>query len=221
MLSRMKRIPALLLALALAGCAASSREPRPNVTLLQWECIAWHDSGGYARAFERAARPARQTLEHYLSGETPQNFAIVFDIDETLLSNWSYLQAQQFALSPETFAAWQRHAPGVALGPTRDIYTRAHAYRIPIFLITGRPERLRETTRRELESAGYWGWSGLFMKPDDYREASISPFKSGVRKMLTEKGYDLVLNVGDQESDLEGGYARRHVKLPNPFYYIP
>ncbi len=30
-----------------------------------------------------------------------------------------------------------------------------------------------------------------------------------------------LLNVGDQDSDLEGGYARNRVKLPNPFYFIP
>jgi hypothetical protein len=30
-----------------------------------------------------------------------------------------------------------------------------------------------------------------------------------------------VLNMGDQLSDLEGGYAERTFKLPNPFYWIP
>jgi hypothetical protein len=27
--------------------------------------------------------------------------------------------------------------------------------------------------------------------------------------------------MGDQLSDLEGGYAERTFKLPNPFYWIP
>lgn len=26
---------------------------------------------------------------------------------------------------------------------------------------------------------------------------------------------------GDQWSDLKGGYADRHIKLPNPTYYLP
>jgi len=31
----------------------------------------------------------------------------------------------------------------------------------------------------------------------------------------------IVLNVGDQFSDLEGGYALHPTKLPNPMYYLP
>ncbi len=214
--------PLLLLAalLALTGCA-SDPEPRPNLTHLKWKNIAWHDSGGYERAFARAAAPAHRTLEHYLRGVTPQNFAIVFDIDETLLSNWPYLNATQFALAPDTFAAWTQHGPGIALLPMREIYARAHAYQIPIFLVSGREEAWREATRRDLEEAGYWGWSGLYLRPAGYRDPSIVPFKSGIRKMLTERGYDIILNVGDQDSDLAGGYARHRFKLPNPFYFIP
>ena len=30
-----------------------------------------------------------------------------------------------------------------------------------------------------------------------------------------------MLNVGDQWSDLQGGYADRVLKLPNPTYYLP
>lgn len=28
-------------------------------------------------------------------------------------------------------------------------------------------------------------------------------------------------NLGDQQSDLDGGYSERNYKLPNPFYLIP
>jgi hypothetical protein len=32
------------------------------------------------------------------------------------------------------------------------------------------------------------------------------------------QGYDIVLNIGDQEADVHGGYALAKVRLPNPFY---
>lgn len=214
-------LAASALIFVLAGCASSDREPRPNLSLLKGECVAWHDSGAYDAAFARAAEPARRILEHYLGGVTPQNFAIVFDIDETLLSNWPYLSATQFALAPDTFAAWTQREHGIPLAPTQAIYAKAHAYQIPIFLVSGRDESWRAATIRDLEEAGYWGWSGLYLKPAGYHDASIVPFKSGVRKMLTEQGYDIILNVGDQEGDLDGGYARHRCKLPNPFYFIP
>ena len=34
-------------------------------------------------------------------------------------------------------------------------------------------------------------------------------------------GFTILVNVGDQDSDLAGGHAVRPFKLPNPMYYIP
>lgn len=47
-------------------------------------------------------------------------------------------------------------------------------------------------------------------------------YKANTRKHIEQDlGYDVVLNIGDQFSDLIGGYADRAVKLPNPTYYLP
>src|SRR5260221_1884105 len=73
-----RRFPLLCFAFLLAGCASSSREPSPNLSILKGDCVAWHDSGAYDQAVARAAAPARKTLDRYLRGVTPQNFAIVF-----------------------------------------------------------------------------------------------------------------------------------------------
>ena len=185
-------------------------------------CSSGRWSNGTTRAATTAHSPGPPsppaTRSRDISAGRPPR---IFDIDETLLSNWPYLNAGQFAISADTFAAWTNREHGIALAPLRDLFARAHAYQIPIFLISGRDESLRAATQRDLEEAGYWGWSGLFLKPPGYRDSSIVPFKSGVRKMLTERGYQIILNVGDQDSDLEGGYARNRFKLPNPFYYIP
>jgi hypothetical protein len=35
------------------------------------------------------------------------------------------------------------------------------------------------------------------------------------------QGYDIVANFGDQYSDLNGGFADRTYKIPNPMYYLP
>src|SRR6185312_25067 len=44
----------------------------------------------------------------------------------------------------------------------------------------------------------------------------------GTRKHIEQDlGYDIALNVGDQWSDLQGGYADHYLKLPNPTYYLP
>jgi HAD superfamily, subfamily IIIB (Acid phosphatase) len=46
-------------------------------------------------------------------------------------------------------------------------------------------------------------------------------YKSGVRAHLESLGYDIVANFGDQPSDLDGGYADKTFKMPNPNYYLP
>jgi HAD superfamily, subfamily IIIB (Acid phosphatase) len=38
---------------------------------------------------------------------------------------------------------------------------------------------------------------------------------------VAELAGTILVNVGDRDSDLAGGHARRAFKLPNPMYYIP
>jgi hypothetical protein len=46
-------------------------------------------------------------------------------------------------------------------------------------------------------------------------------YKSGTRAHIEALGYDIVANFGDQFSDLEGGFANRTFKMPNPNYFLP
>ncbi len=39
-------------------------------------------------------------------------------------------------------------------------------------------------------------------------------------RSLAKRGHRILVNVGDQRSDLTGGYASRTFKLPNPMYVI-
>jgi predicted secreted acid phosphatase len=46
-------------------------------------------------------------------------------------------------------------------------------------------------------------------------------YKSGTRAYIESQGYDIVANFGDQFSDLEGGFADKVFKMPNPNYFLP
>jgi predicted secreted acid phosphatase len=203
----------------LAGCSNFS-EPKPNLTHVKWRMIDWHDSGDYLRDFQSAAARADRILDHFLRREISQNYAVVFDIDETLLSNWDYLRGNDFGITLPTFNAWAETSRDPALDPMARVFAKARAYHLPIMLISGRRESLRDATVKNLTDAGYWGWTQLYLRPETDHATSVIPFKSGVRKMLAGQHYDIILNVGDQKSDLAGGYARHAVKLPNPFYYL-
>jgi len=211
-----------LLGLVLAMLAACTTcEPQPNLGLYKEKLTAWHDSGGYAECFARAAQPAREILRREIAARRPgDRIAVVFDIDETVLSNWGYLTSVGFDLNAATFEPWVRKHNDPALAPMLEVFREARAAGVPVFFITGRHEPLRAFTVRQLKAAGYEGWTELYLTPADYAQSSIVPFKSGIRRKLEAQGWRIVLNVGDQWSDLEGGCARHKVKLPNPYYFI-
>jgi predicted secreted acid phosphatase len=143
--------------------------------------------------------------------------AIVLDIDETALSNYAGLLASGFSATGTAVPA--ATGTGTAIGPVLDLYRDARNRGVAVFFITGRPSAIKSISETNLKRVGYdRGWEGTFFKPSgEHTEA----FKAGTRADIEKQGFDILVNVGDQESDLDGGSADRAFKLPNPFYYIP
>jgi hypothetical protein len=46
-------------------------------------------------------------------------------------------------------------------------------------------------------------------------------YKAETRDHIESLGADIVMNVGDQWSDLQGGFADDYTKIPNPTYFLP
>ena len=40
-------------------------------------------------------------------------------------------------------------------------------------------------------------------------------------RQIEQQGYTIIANIGDQPSDLDGGFSEQTYLLPNPFYRIP
>src|SRR5262249_14443879 len=97
---------------------------------------------------------------------------------------------------------------------------RAKALGVAVFFISGRPPALRDATERNLREQGDQ-WDQVIIFPEGARFTSAVGFKAPERRKITERGYTILLTMGDQESDLAGGYAERTFKLPNPVYFIP
>ena len=91
-----------------------------------------------------------------------------------------------------------------------------------VFFITGRPESQRAVTERNLAEQGYANWQKLILRPASAASETTTAYKSSMRALIVEDGYKIVLNVGDQWSDLKGApTAEYSVKYPDPFYLIP
>jgi predicted secreted acid phosphatase len=195
----------------------------PNLTMVKQQLVQYHDSGQYMNDLITADNDALQYLEKRVKANNnhKQKLALVLDIDETSLSNYANMREYDFGGTKGEIFANMEKGEDQAIASTLQLYQYAKAHEVAVFFITGRPDNLRSVTSNNLKKAGYDHWDGLYLRPDRYTEASITPFKTEMRKKITQQGYDIALNVGDQNSDLKGGYADKTVQLPNPYYYLP
>ena len=61
----------------------------------------------------------------------------------------------------------------------------------------------------------------MILRPTAQASATALAYKSAARAGIAAEGYTLVLNVGDQWSDLKGTpEAEFSVKYPDPYYFI-
>ena len=184
---------------------------------------AYHDSGAYDRDLATVAGAARSFLDRRVGVVWPTSPrhrrrmpAIVLDIDETSLSNYQGLVASNFTAAGLVGPAVS--GTGTGIEPTLRLYRDARSRRIAVFFITGRPSAIQSITETNLRNVGYdQGWNAVLFKPGG---TGVEAFKSSARAVIQRQGYDIVVNLGDQESDLDGGHADRAFKLPNPYYFI-
>lgn len=210
--------------LPVGSFARSSYNGPENLSFLKERLIKYHDTGAYYHDISGVTQRALYYLKFRINQNNrlahPKQLAVVFDIDETSLSNYDDMLYLDFGGTEHNIEALQSDAHDPPIPYTRTLYTYAKDHGISVFFVTGRSEHLRKITEKNLLEDGYTEWAGLFMKPDDYTSKSIAPYKTAMRKRIVGMGYDIVFNIGDQESDLKGGYADMAFKLPDPFYFV-
>lgn len=213
------RPAALALALALAGVlvlAPASPAVEPKQPATPEEIIAYHDSGEWAADTTAVVDKARAYLESHLAPRA----AIVLDVDDTSLSSYDCLRRTDFDRKALGQACVE-DAEMPAIPQTLGLFDFARSKGVSVFFITGRRARQRSATISNLRAQGYRGTWSLTMRPNRQPRSQRSGWKARVRRTLVKRGYRIVVNVGDQYSDLRGGSALKTFKLPNPMYTIP
>jgi predicted secreted acid phosphatase len=121
---------------------------------------------------------------------------------------------------PCGFNAWLAEHKAKAIDPTLRLFNLAKSKNVAVFFVTGRHDNERSPTIENLKEAGYAGWIELIMRtPGD--QTAVRVFKTAERAKIAARGFTIIANVGDQQSDLNGGYAERVFRVPNPFYFLP
>ena len=213
---------ALLCSLSVTVCFA--KEPK-NLDTIKNSLIKYHDSGEYERDIARTTDQAMQYLKTRLQSEKrkPHNkkLAIVINIDETALSNYPDMLKMNFGGTTKEIEEAEGAGNDPANAPILELFRYAKANNVAVFFITGRREIYRAGTEKNLAAAEYKNYDGLTLKPMDYNEKTAAIYKTRTRESIEKQGYDIVLNIGDQQSDLAGGHADKTFKLTDPYYFIP
>ena len=208
------------------GRIVLSHEPAPNLGKLKTTLSAYHDCSRpdcYVPELNRQTDRAIAILNKRVAAKKPgEKLALVLDIDETALSNWTEETQDDYGYISKDWNAWVDTAKAPAIEGTLRLFNAAKAKGVAIFFITGRSQDQEAATTQNLNSVGYQDWTGLALRGPHSPDQTTTLFKSGERQKIVDAGYHLILNVGDQISDLNGTpQAEVSVKLPNPFYYIP
>jgi predicted secreted acid phosphatase len=204
----------LLIGLATTAWAG---EPR-NLSALKAEIVTYVDSGEYLADMRAAVAPALDFLGARAARRAPgERLAVVLDIDETVLSNLPQMRANDFGYLPAMWDAWVARGEAPVIEPVLAFYKAARAADVEVVFITGRKESDRSGTEKNLKAAGMGDYAGLWLKPNDGK-MTTEQFKTETRRRLQAEGRVIIANLGDQDSDLAGGFAERTFKLPGPFY---
>ncbi|MFF1681103.1 HAD family acid phosphatase [Streptomyces sp. NPDC058256] len=192
----------------------------------------------YAKDLARIEADAKKYIKKVADkakhkGEKP---AVVFDIDDTLLLSLDYEKKSNYTYSSATWAEYVAKADRPAVFGTPELVAYAESKGVEVFYNSGLKESQRASAVANLKKVGAdinLDADHMFLKdaanPPAYLSACATAaawncttvqYKSGTRKHIESLGYDVVANFGDQYSDLEGGYADKTYKLPNPTYYV-
>ncbi|MEV8533647.1 HAD family acid phosphatase [Streptomyces sp. NPDC051211] len=177
-----------------APAAVSASAPGGNAAILGIDYATWQRD---VSAVIDVARPyIEQRIATSPAGEKP---AIVLDIDNS-------------SLETDFHYFWTFPTPAIA--KVRDLTRYAHSRGVAIFFVTARPGIIHSLTQYNLKAVGY-PVSGLYVRdlPDLFEE--VSTYKTAKRAEIEARGYTIIANIGNKQSDLVGGHAERTFKLPD------
>lgn len=188
------------------------------------EIRAYRTSGDYLKDQQRIARKATEHLDRFLAEcrtDRECRPAIVFDIDDTLLSWYGVYARNGFAPSTSVWDSTEERCVTPVIPPVKRLYDRAKSLGVTPILITGRSEQARAVTEACLAKRGITDYGQLILRSPAEEAMTAAAYKLQEREALAAAGWDLSLSIGDQFSDSAGTVPTGRFVLPNPMYFIP
>ncbi len=177
------------------------------------EAIQQSKSPAFQEQFDAVVNQAHAYLNTVKPN--PRN-VIITDLDETLIDNAGYYQHHP-AFQPDAWNTWLKENQHQQYHQSvYRLLKDAKAKGFSVMFITGRSISQAGETLAQTKD---FTWDGEFYRPSG-EPLTARQLKSETRALLTRLGYHIVLNIGDQKSDLEHPDKLGHGEflLPNILY---
>lgn len=204
----------LFLTLTLLSCTS---DELINLRLAKDRVKDYYESGKYDEDLEEIYSKAKSQIEKI---KIKNNSTAIFDVDDTALSNYQISKRLDFGFDYQIVQNWVMSAKLPAIKQTLDFYNYLKSKGIKLIFLTGRQTEEYDATYKNLVELGYRDFDTIIVRNELERKIGAAEFKSKKRKELTEKGYEIIICVGDQWTDFEGDYTGIKIKLPNYLYEI-
>ena len=194
--------------------------------------VSWYyESGTAARdqgqVVGAASRWIDQRVRTGCRGTSPAavrrcKVAVVFDVDDTLLSSWPYEKAQDPPLSfhPATWDAFVAACGYEPIPPSIALLNRLMAKGVHVAIISGGPAQIAASFEDCLRKNGVTGWSSATFRPAGTQQWTAAQWKVRQRMALETQGYTVIASIGDQVGDMSWGHLERGFLLPNVMAYL-
>ena len=206
-------ISSLFISLFLVSCGS---EPL-NLQLAKKSVMNYYESGRYSNDLKEIISSAEDQINKV---DLKPNSTIVFDVDETSLSNYESIKKIYFGYDPVKWDNWINEAKAPAIPEVKQFYDYVITKGIKVVFLSSRSFSQYNATYKNLKTEGYETFDTLILKDSSYTGYNSLSFKSKQRELLSVKGYDIIADIGDQKSDLEGKFHGIQIKLPNYLYFI-
>jgi len=148
--------------------------------------------------------------------------AVVFDMDDTLMSSWPYGKVQDPPLSfhPSTWSAFVEACGYAPITPSIDLLNDLRAQGVYVVILSGGSDTIAASFTSCLTRNGVKGWSQATFRPASAQGMTAAQYKVRQRMALQRRGDDIIASIGDQVSDMSWGHLERGFLLPNLMAYL-
>lgn len=213
----MKRFLFSVIILTLIFSACSSGPELINLDSAKTIVQNYYESGQFVADMTEIVNDA---ISYINAKELKENSAVVLDIDETVLSNYNHTKEIGFGFRIDIWNEWLKQGNAQVVPQMKRFYDYLISKKIKVVFLTGRYEETRESTNINLANQGFVVFDTLITRAPSEEKLPATKFKEEKRIELTQNGYDIIMCVGDQWSDLEGKFTGYKVKLPNYLYKL-